>query len=63
MNIRPDKSITEVKISLIFANDVLDKLRFKSMDNPMNNEDYHELYKAIDMIESVANCRWIKEYY
>ena len=63
MNIRPDKSITEVKTSLIFANDILYTLRFKSLDNPMNQNDYHELYKAIDMIESVANCRWTKEFY
>ena len=63
MNIRPDKSITEVKITLTFANDILNNIRFKSIDNPMNKNDYHELYKAIDMIESVTNCRWIKEYY
>lgn len=61
--INPDKSINEVYLSLNYASKILDLLRFKSIDNPFTQEDYHELYKAIEIIESVTFCRWIKEYY
>lgn len=61
--IHPDKSICEVYLSLNNASKILDLLRFKSIDNPLTQEDYHELYKAIDIVESVSYCRWIKEYY
>lgn len=61
--IYPDKSINEVYLSLNNASRILDLLRYKSMDNPLNADDYRELYKAIDIIESVTYCRWIKEYY
>ena len=61
--IYPDKSINEVYLSLNNASKILDLLRYKSIDNPLNADDYRELYKAIDIIESVTYCRWIKEYY
>lgn len=61
--IYPDKSINEVYLSLNNASRILDLLRYKSMDNPLNADDYRELYKAIDIVESVTYCRWIKEYY
>ena len=61
--IHPDKSISEIYLSLNNVVKILDVLRFKSIDNPFTQEDYHQLYKAIDIIESVTFCRWIKEYY
>ena len=61
--IHPDKSINEVYLSLNNAAKILDLIRYKSVDNPLSQEDYHELYKAIDIIESVTYCRWIKDYY
>lgn len=61
--IYPDKSISDIKLSLNFASKMLDTLKHKSVDNPFDQNDYHELYKAIDIVESVTYCRWIKEYY
>ena len=61
--IHPDLSLTEVKIILHYTDDLITELSSKSVNNPMNENDYKKLYRISEAIQKINRCRWIKEYY
>lgn len=61
--IYPDRSVTEVKIAILNIRDNYHLLRDKSVNNPFNEKDYQTFYRYLDLIDSIAGSRWIKDYY
>lgn len=61
--LKEDKSLCEVRFILRESATLLYPLRYRTPEKPLNDNEYLQLYKAIDLLESIDCSRWTKEFY